>query len=245
MASNVEKQIRAVSGKKGAFAVCLVGAALLVLLSVLLAVYHNAVDSALFERAVLKNVDYASVGLSEESAAYFATHTIDYLTDKASVWQPFGANSLLAMVIPESFTQHMAEVKDWVQGAQSWFIGIAALAFTLLLGAVATQNRNGRGGVSLGGYYAGVGLSLALVFGVLTWAYLDFDAMWGLLHRYLIPDGIFSAAEPIMRLFPPTVFQSYFQPVFISFGVMLGGVLVLPLLLKPLSLLVGKLKAGA
>ena len=62
---------------------------------------------------------------------------------------------------------------------------------------------------SLTGLFCAVGLLLA----VLLWAALDFHSLWMILHRLFIPDGIFSAREPVMQLFPLALFFEYLTPV--------------------------------
>ena len=60
----------------------------------------------------------------------------------------------------------------------------------------------------------------------------DFSAMWGWLHRTFIPDGIFPAYEPVMLLFPGSLFAEYLPPVLTAFGLTALAVLGLPPLLR-------------
>ncbi|MEG2316057.1 MAG: hypothetical protein RSC91_07560, partial [Clostridia bacterium] len=83
-------------------------------------------------------------------------------------------------------------------------------------------------------YCWGAALPLLLMGGVALWGALDFDSLWMALHRTLIPDGIFSASEPIMRLFPLEAFAAYLPPVAALFAGLALGVLLLPALLVPL-----------
>ena len=44
-----------------------------------------------------------------------------------------------------------------------------------------------------------------------------------MLHRTLIPDGIFPADELVMQLFPETLFSAYLPPVLLMLVLMLAG----------------------
>ena len=107
--------------------------------------------------------------------------------------------------------------------------------------ALATSGR--RGGFSTQGYYAGTILPLLLIAGVGLWASLDFGGMWEMLHRTLIPDGIFPADELVMQLFPETLFSAYLPPVLLMLVLMLAAVLVLPLILSPVSARIAQSRA--
>ena len=111
----------------------------------------------------------------------------------------------------------------------------------LLAWALATSGR--RGGFSTQGYYAGTILPLLLIAGVGLWASLDFGGMWEILHRTLIPDGIFPADELVMQLFPETLFSAYLPPVLLMLVLMLAAVLVLPLILSPVSARIAQSRA--
>ena len=52
----------------------------------------------------------------------------------------------------------------------------------------------------------------------------DFASFWRLLHRFFIPGGIFAAHEPVMQLFPLSLFFRYVTPVAVS---MIGHVAAL------------------
>ena len=61
---------------------------LLVLMAAAASVYLNAVDRQLFETALLENVDYAVLGMDEDSVRSFADETILFLTDAQDSWEP-------------------------------------------------------------------------------------------------------------------------------------------------------------
>lgn len=52
--------------------------------------------------------------------------------------------------------------------------------------------------------------------------------MWEMLHRTLIPDGIFPADELVMQLFPETLFSAYLPPVLLMLVLMLAAVRAAP-----------------
>ena len=201
------------------------------------AVYVNAISVERFETALVENLDYASLGTDELSVRSFATETIHYLTDKKETWDPqitisgFPASSF----IPQSFRDHMATVKGWVSSATAVFLAGAAIVVMLLTRAVVGNKNSRKRSFSLGGYYLGALIPLVIIVGVGLWAYLDFDSMWALLHKTFIPDGIFSAAETVMQLFPLEAFAAYLPPIVKTFGLFAAVVLVAPLVLWVVS----------
>ena len=122
-----------------------------------------------------------------------------------------------------------------------WPMLVCGAVLALLAWALATSGR--RGGFSTQGYYAGTILPLLLIAGVGLWASLDFGGMWEMLHRTLIPDGIFPADELVMQLFPETLFSAYLPPVLLMLVLMLAAVLVLPLILSPVSARIAQSRA--
>lgn len=226
---------RAAQPRRGAFGRCFIASFLLVLMAAAASVYLNAVDRQLFETTLLENVDYAVLGMDEDSVRSFADETILFLTDAQDSWEPSitVAGFPASRFIPQSFRDHMVTVKGWVSAASTLLVCGAAAAVLLLAWALATSGR--RGGFSMQGYYAGTLLPLLLIAGVGLWASLDFGGMWEMLHRTLIPDGIFPADELVMRLFPETLFSAYLPPVLLMLVLMLAAVLVLPLILSPVS----------
>ena len=135
----------------------------------------------------------------------------------------------------------MVTVKGWVSAASTLLVCGTVAAVALLAWALATSGR--RGGFSTQGYYAGTILPLLLIAGVGLWASLDFGGMWEILHRTLIPDGIFPADELVMQLFPETLFSAYLPPVLLMLVLMLAAVLVLPLILSPVSARIAQSRA--
>ena len=234
---------RAAQPRRGAFGRCFIASFLLVLMAAAASVYLNAVDRQLFETTLLENVDYAVLGMDEDSVRSFADETILFLTDAQDSWEPSitVAGFPASRFIPQSFRDHMVTVKGWVSAATSVFLCGAAAVIALLAWALATSGR--RGGFSMQGYYAGTIVPLLLIAGVGLWASLDFGGMWEMLHRTLIPDGIFPADELVMQLFPETLFSAYLPPVLLMLVLMLAAVLVLPLILSPVSARIAQSRA--
>lgn len=220
--------------RRSAFTSCLIAAALLVVLSVTGTLVYYLSQPQSFEQALLKHVDYQRLGTDESSVRSFATETIRYIAGRQESWEPeITVGGLPASsFIPQSFRDHMAQLRRWVATAQAAVIAGLLLALTLLGRAVLGGTRRA---FSTGGYYLGAFIPLALIAGLGVWAYVDFGGMWAWIHRVFIPDGIFSAAEPIMQLFPLELFADYLAPCAITFGIATGIVLLLPLVLSPLS----------
>ncbi|MEG2950386.1 MAG: DUF1461 domain-containing protein [Clostridia bacterium] len=212
-----------------AFFPCFLAAFLLVWLSALNAVYLSAIKPSSFEKALLQTVDAERLGTDAKSLQAFANHTIAYLVGEEAVWSPqitlLGTTA--STFIPMAFRAHMAEVRGWVQLAPPFFLTGAALVLLLLW--LAVKRHRGKHGLCLGGYYAGVGAAFLLLAALGLWAVLDFNSLWGILHRVLIPDGIFSAGELVMQLFPITLFSAYLPNVVQTFALLCGLVLLLPL----------------
>ena len=229
--------------RRAAFFRCFLASLLLVLVAAGASVYLNAVDGQLLETALLENVDYAALGMDAASVSSFADETILFLTDAQDSWEPSitVAGFPASRFIPQDFREHMVTVKGWVSAASTLLMCGAAAAVLLLAWALATSGR--RGGFSMQGYYAGTLLPLLFIAGVGLWASLDFGGMWEMLHRTLIPDGIFPADELVMRLFPETLFSAYRPPVMLMLVLMLAAVLVLPLILSPVSARIAQSRA--
>ncbi len=166
---------------------------MLALMAVLLSVCVPALQPKRFERAVLNTVNRQAVGMSESDLTAFARDTMSYLRGEKESWQPE-----TPFAIPESFTAHMAEVRGWVDALR------IALPVGVLLGAACLWlGRDGRAA------RAGMLALLLLIAAVLLWAVIDFNSLWMVIHRVLIPGGIFPAGEPVMQLFPLNLFFSY------------------------------------
>lgn len=216
--------------KRSAFLNCLIAALLMTLLAAAGTIIHYMSSTEAFENALLKNVDYTALGTDEASVRSFARETIHYLSGAQSGWNPQIAvgGFPASQFIPQSFREHMALVRQWVITGKSAMLAVGVIVLIVLARILFS-------GVSLGGYYLGMALPLAAIGGLGGWAYVDFDGMWSWLHRVFIPDGIFSAAEPIMQLFPLEMFNDYLAPCGMTFGLMLAVILLLPLALAPLA----------
>ncbi len=227
--------------KRGAFWTCLIAGLLLMALALGAAVYYNATKVSLLEKGIVENVDLASVGMDAGAAKNFAVSTLAYLQGTVSVWEPVIVVGDHIMPIPESFKTHMATVKSGFGSAVAVLLAGLGIVIVLLGRALVGTKGSKKSSFSVGGYYLGAGILLVAILGIGLWGYFGFDSLWGVLHKVLIPDGIFSAAEPIMQLFPVGLFAGYLQPVAMTFGLLAAIVLALPLLLKPLSLLLTSL----
>ena len=180
-------------------------------LAVLAGIAGPAVQPARFERAVLSTVNPQAVGMSESDLTAFARETMAYLRGEKAAWEP-----RTPFAIPESFTTHMAEVKHWVDVLK------VALPLGLLLAAAGLWF-----GRSFRAARNGMLCMLGLLAAVLLWAVIDFDSLWMVIHRVLIPGGIFPAGEPVMQLFPLALFFSYLPAVLGwtgVFGAATGGI---------------------
>lgn len=179
-------------------ALCFAAGLMLALSALLGTVALTATRPAAFEQALLGTVDAPALGMTQDDLRAFAGETMRYLRGEKPDWAP-----ALPFAVPEAFSAHMAEVRSWVRGAALWLPLSAALALGLLL----------LGGRQRRACFAGVGAALALLAALLLWAAVDFDSLWMLLHRAFIPGGIFPAGEPVMRLFPLSLFFCYIGPV--------------------------------
>lgn len=209
--------------KRAAAFLCLWAGFLGALVCVLSAVYFPASRAELFERALLANVDAPSLGVDEEALRSFARETMAFLTGQKDAWEPsihlYGMPAEEA--IGQSFRDHMLSVRGWATAVPTVLtaLGLAALGLACLSVPLAGFRRRA--------CLLGAALAAALVAIALGWAVVDFDSLWMVLHRALIPDGIFPANEPVMRLFPLSLFFSYIGPVSIALALHLGLLLFL------------------
>ena len=170
---------------------------MLALTAVLLSITGPALQPARFEQAVLNTVNPEAVGMSESDLTAFARETMDYLRGRKQAWEP-----RTPFAIPQSFADHMAEVRGWADALKMALpVGLALALAGLWFG------RSGRAA------RAGVLTLLLLAAAMLLWAAADFDSLWMVIHRVLIPGGIFPAGEPVMQLFPLKLFFSYLPAV--------------------------------
>ncbi len=208
---------------RGAFFACLLAGFLGTLLCLLGAVYSSAAREDLFERALLATVDKQAVGVDEASLRAFAEETVAFLMGRKDAWEP--SISLYGMTadeaIPQSFRDHMRTVRGWAAVAPRLLTGLGLALLLLIVLSLLL------GGFCKRGCLWGVAAAFFLVALVLGWAVIDFDSLWMVLHRALIPDGIFAADEPVMRLFPLSLFFSYVGPVALAFALRLALLLLL------------------
>ena len=170
---------------------------LLALLIVAGSVAVPALQPDRFEKAVLNTVKPEAVGMSESDLAAFALETMAYLRGEKADWQP-----VTPFAIPQSFVVHMAEVRGWVD-VLKWALpaGVMIALLCLWLGRNVRMVR------------AGMLSVLGLMAALLLWAAVDFESLWMVIHRVLIPGGIFPAGEPVMQLFPLNLFFGYIPAV--------------------------------
>lgn len=201
----------------------------LMLVCLLGAVYLPASSTERFARALLTHVDAAALQTDEAALVQFARDTMDYLLGRTESWQPSISIWGLRDFIPRSFTRHMATVRGWCDTIP-WILGLGG-ALCLCLLALCLRR-----GLHASAWRWGVGLPLLLLLAAGLWALADFNSLWGFIHRTFIPDGIFPAGEPVMALFPPSLFFSYLPVV----AGLAGGAALLALALPTLVHLFAK-----
>lgn len=183
--------------------------------------FREAADTALVKTGVL----------SQEDAERYAQETIGYLTGRRAAWLAAVTVEGQVTPVPETFTEHMAQVRQWVMKFRFMLplmiACVTALVFLTLIGAAAMRSR----AFSTRFYCLGVALPLMVAGVLFLWALMDFTGFWDALHRIVIPGGIFPADEPVMRLFPVSMFQGYLAPIALTLGYLLLGILLLPLIL--------------
>lgn len=183
---------------------------LLTLGAILFSVLAPALSESRFERALLANVD-AAAGISEQELSRFASDTIGYIGGAASEWSPRVSVGGAPMPVPAAFTAHMARVRAGVALAKGLCVGCFALGLALLVLCAVRARRGSR--FPRCAYLWGVALPLCGTLALCAWAAIDFGGFWGWLHYTFIPDGVFAFDEPIMRLFPLSLFADYIAPV--------------------------------
>ena len=209
-------------------------AMLLLLISLAASVLINAANGVLLQQAVDRYVVAPGI-LSPQDGQTFANETLAYLSGANPDWDLNVTVGDHRLSVPQAFRAHMANVRQWVHTALialPWAVVVALLLLALAVtGGFGKRNRS----FSRPAYYAGAAVPLVLAAAIALWAYVSFDGMWAWLHQTFIQDGIFSAGEEIMWLFPLQLFSSYLPPVAVTFGLFTAGVLLLPLALWPLS----------
>lgn len=208
-----------------AFTLCFLAGLMTTLAALLGSVAVSASRTELFRDALTRTA-VAAGAVSQADADAFAADTIGYLTGARDAWSPVATVDGKALRVPETFVSHMATVRGWMLFAQTALPLMAAAGVFLL--AVGVFARRKQGGFSVGGYYGGAALPALAVLGLGLWGALDFNALWAWLHTSFIPDGIFPAGEPIMRLFPEALFAGYAAPAGLLFAAFWAVALLLP-----------------
>ncbi|MBQ7868220.1 MAG: DUF1461 domain-containing protein [Clostridia bacterium] len=180
-------------------ALCFCAGLVLAIVLAITAIAGPATRTGLFVRALIQTVDKARTGVTDEQLAAFGEETMAYLRGEKPDWQP----QIPAEGVAPSFRAHMAEVRGWVS-ALKWVIGAGILLciFLCLLR-----------GFDRPAFIAGACTVVGLIAAVILWALVDFHSLWMILHRVFIPGGIFPAGEPVMQLFPLSLFFQYITPV--------------------------------
>lgn len=202
---------------------CLLAGLLLSAGLLLYAVCVSALDEPFFQNALIQTVNTDELRISREDLALFSRETIPYLRGETDTWKP--ALSLAGIpadqAIPAAFYEHMADIRQvFIVVSRLWPIllglGVLSAGMLFLLKKF-----------SPAAFRVGLLIPMTVTAGLLLFALLDFETFWRVLHQTLIPGGIFSAREPVMRLFPITLFVCYVKPVVLR---LLGGGLVLGLI---------------
>ncbi len=183
--------------------------------------FRQAADTALVQTEIMSATD----------AERFAQETIGYITGRRAGWLTAITVEGEAFPVPESFSEHMAQVQQWVMAFRYMLplmiACVIALVFLTLLGGAAMRTRT----FSPRFYYLGVTLPLLVIGIAFLWVMIDFASFWEMLHNSFIPGGIFAADEPVMRLFPVAMFQEYAMPIGLTLLYLMAGILLLPLIL--------------
>lgn len=175
-------------------ALCFCAGLVLALMMVLISIAGPAMSTGLFVRALKAEVNRAAANVTEEQLEAFGTETMRYLKAQKERWEP----EIPVQGIAPSFREHMAEVRGWVS-ALPWVIGIGLA----LAGSCLARGFDRRA------FLWGMGAFVWLAGLVVFWALIDFNSLWMVIHRLFIPNGIFSAREPVMQLFPLGLFFRY------------------------------------
>ena len=215
--------------------------AILTVLCIIITFYCAFTNVELFQRSLIDTVNHASLGIDEQVVKDFATETIQYLSGEKVAWEPSIIMSGMeaSKFIPLSFYDHMATVKWWLVISKVVCGVLSILLIVCIIRAFFIGKTPKFHSI---GYYLGVGLPVILVVGIGLFAWLDFDLFWKLLHEWLIPDGIFSATELVMQLFPVEVFQAYLPVVGFWLLGLIMAVIFLPSLLIPIATTFRKLR---
>lgn len=210
---------------------CFLAGAMLMLCAFGGSIVWQARRTALFRRGLERYVVSQGV-IGEADAETFATETIAYLFGDQADWQPEITVNGQPLAVPDAFVSHMQNVRNGLSAARAVLPLLAALAIALLFGAWRTGRREAFPGRS---YTAGALLPLAITLGLGLWGVLNFEGFWGWVHHTFIPDGIFNINEPVMRLFPESLFMDYLPPVGLTFALLAAVILLWPPIVRRLA----------
>lgn len=204
---------------------CLLAAALLMLSFTIGAVLMQLSNAPRFHRALENHVQWEKLGIPPGDLRSFADETISYLRGDLPAWQPEVQTADGPLSISPAFTAHMGTVKNGVATAFRLACWLTAAGILLLVIGLKT-------GFSVKTWLTGMALPFLLIAAVCIVAVIDFDGFWYWLHENFIPDGIFSGYEPIMRLFPASLFSSYIIPLLLTLAAAMVILLLVPLIHK-------------
>lgn len=166
---------------------------------------------------MLSSALIANVDMDESALRGFAKETVDYITGVTIEWSP-------SVAVPsEAFIKHMAEVRGIVKLLPGLLI---ALIFLTIICLLLSRPFNRKG------WYTGAVIALMPLVALGIWALIDFNGFWLWLHTAFIPDGIFAADEPVMALFPASLFYGYLAPAAALFGAPLLIVWLAPVIFR-------------
>ncbi len=182
------------------------GLVLMVLIA-LISIAGPATRTGLFVQALQATVNKERIQVTDDDLARFGEETMRYLRGEKPEWQPE-----IGVYIAPDFVGHMAQVRSWV-AAIPWLLaaGVALVAACLFAGL---RRR---------AFMAGMLSVLCAALALILWAVMDFHSFWMVLHRVLIPDGIFAASEPVMQLFPLSLFIWYVPYVLLVLAALLSA----------------------
>lgn len=204
---------------------CLVAASLLMLSFTTGAVLMQLTNAPRFHRALQSHVAWERLGIPPDHLAGFAGETISYLRGDVPAWQPEVLTADGPLPISPAFTAHMETVRNGVTTAFGVACWLCAAGILLLIVGLKTE-------FSTKAWLWGMALPFLLIAIVCIAAAIDFDGFWYWLHEHFIPDGIFSGYEPIMRLFPASLFSSYIIPLLLTLAAAVVLLLLVPVIHK-------------
>ena len=204
---------------------CLLAAALLMLSFTAGAVLMQLTNAPRFHRALQSHVAWERLGIPPDDLRSFAEETIFYLRGDVPAWEPEVLTAEGPLPLSPAFTAHMETVKNGVATAFRVACWLCAAGILLLIVGLKT-------GFSTKAWLCGMALPFLLIALICIAAAIDFDGFWYWLHEHFIPDGIFSGYEPIMRLFPASLFSSYIVPLLLTLAAAVVILLLVPVIHK-------------